>query len=50
MNVTHYIGLDVHNKSISYCGKTADGQMVEENRPVAERCALRKWASERTQP
>jgi len=50
MNVTHYIGFDVHKKSISYCVKTADGQMAEEGRLIAERSTLRQWASERPQP
>lgn len=50
MNVTHYIGFDVHKKSISLCVKTADGQIVEEGKLIAERSALRRWASERTQP
>ena len=30
MNVIHYIGLDVHKKTISYCIKTADGRIVRE--------------------
>jgi hypothetical protein len=30
MNATHYIGLDVHKKTISYCIKTAAGQIVKE--------------------
>jgi hypothetical protein len=30
MNATHYIGLDVHKKTISYCMKTAAGQIVKE--------------------
>jgi transposase len=28
VNVIHYIGLDVHKKTISYCMKTADGRIV----------------------
>jgi len=35
MNVTHYIGFDVHKKSVSYCAKTGDGQIVEEGRLLA---------------
>ena len=31
MNVNHYIGFDVHRKSISYSVKTADGTIVEES-------------------
>jgi transposase len=50
MNVTHYIGFDVHKKTISFCVKTADGQVVEESKLIAERGSLRKWASERWQP
>jgi len=50
MNVTHYIGFDVHKKSISFCVKTADGQIVEEGKLNAERGALRQWARARTQP
>jgi hypothetical protein len=30
MNAIHYIGFDVHKKTISFCVKTADGQIVEE--------------------
>jgi hypothetical protein len=30
MNVIHYVGLDVHEKTISYCIKTAACQIVEE--------------------
>ena len=50
MNVLHYIGFDVHKKSIAYCVKTADGKIVEEGRLAAERTALRHWAALRTQP
>src|ERR1700743_3834440 len=44
MNVIHYIGLDVHKKSISYCVKTADGRIVREGKLQATRAALRSWA------
>jgi transposase len=50
MNVIHYIGLDVHKKAISYCVKTAAGQIVEEGRLEASRAALRRWAERRQQP
>ncbi len=49
MTTTHYIGLDVHKKSISYCVKTAAGEMVEEGRLAAERSVLRRWAEGRPQ-
>jgi len=50
MNVKHYIGFDVHKKSISYCVKLADGTIVEENKLLAKRAVLRQWASQRTEP
>jgi transposase len=36
MNAIHYIGLDVHKKTISYCIKTAAGQIVKEGTLAAE--------------
>ena len=49
MNAIHYIGFDVHKKTISFCVKTADGQIVEEGRLQAERTVLRRWAAGRKQ-
>ena len=46
MNVTHYIGFDVHKKSVSYCVKTGDGRIVEEGKLPATRQALRQWAQQ----
>ena len=40
----HYIGLDVHKQSVSYCTKTAAGEWVEEGRLDATREALESWA------
>src|ERR1700739_915105 len=50
MNAIHYIGLDVHKKTISYCIKTAAGQIVKEGTGAAERSALRSWAASLQQP
>jgi hypothetical protein len=50
MNVIHYIGLDVHKKTISYCIKTAAGQIVKEGTMAAERSVLRRWAERQQQP
>lgn len=47
MNVSHYIGFDVHKKTVSYCIKTADGQIVEEGRLPALRAKLTEWAAAR---
>jgi transposase len=50
MNVIHYIGLDVHKKSISYCVKTGAGQIVQEGKLQASRSVLRSWAEARSVP
>lgn len=42
----HYIGLDVHKQSVSYCVKTAAGELVEQGRLEATREALTAWAAE----
>jgi transposase len=50
MNAIHYIGLDVHKKTISYCIKSAAGEIVKEGTLAAERCVLRNWAESQPQP
>jgi transposase len=50
MNVNHYIGFDVHKKTINYCVKMADGQIVEEGRLRATHDTLRQWAGKRREP
>ncbi len=50
MNVIHYIGLDVHKKTISYCIKTADGGIVLEGKLQALRSTLRNWAEGLREP
>ena len=50
MNTTHYIGLDVHKKSVSDCTKLADGTIVAEGKVAARREDLRKWAKQLPQP
>jgi transposase len=50
MNVIHYIGLDVHKKTISYCIKTADGRIVREGKLQATRATLRSWAEGLREP
>jgi transposase len=50
MNVNHYIGFDVHKKSVSYCVKLADGKIVEEGKLRATHDALRQWAGKRPEP
>lgn len=50
MNIQHYIGFDVHKKSISYCVKTADGKIAEESSLRSTRQAIEEWARKRTEP
>jgi transposase len=50
MDVNHYIGFDVHKKSVSFCVKIADGAIVEEGKLRATHEALRRWAEERREP
>lgn len=50
MNELHYIGFDVHKKSISFCSKTAAGEIVEEGTIAAQRAVLREWAAARVVP
>src|SRR5258708_8363653 len=50
MNALHYIGFDVHKKTISFCVKTASGEIVEEGSLLAQRGALRESAAVRPQP
>jgi transposase len=49
MSINHYIGFDVHKKSISYCVKAADGKIIEEGKLRATRQVLREWAQKRTE-
>ncbi len=37
MNNLHYIGFDVHKKTISFCVKTVAGEIVEEGSMLARR-------------
>jgi transposase len=50
MNEIYYIGFDVHKKSVSYCAKTASGEIIREGELPARREALRAWAAAQSQP
>ncbi len=50
MKIVHYIGFDVHKKTIQYCAKTADGTIVGEGKLRALRQELTNWAEQRTEP
>lgn len=46
MESIHYVGLDVHKKTIAYCIKTVSGKTVQQGVVNAERKALRQWLTE----
>jgi len=50
MNITHYIGFDVHKKWIFYCIKTQDGTVVGAGKIGGDRPAVRAWAQQRSEP
>ena len=50
MDGIHYVGLDVHKKTISYCVKRAAGEVVAEGKLPATRGALEKWMAALPQP
>ena len=45
MDSVYYLGLDVHKKTISYCLKQSDGQIVCEGSVAARRGALAAWVA-----
>ncbi len=50
MESIHYIGLDVHKKTIAFCIKTLSGKNVRQGVVNAERNALRHWLAELSCP
>lgn len=50
MEVMHYVGLDVHKQTISFCVKRPDGRIVSEGAVSANRTALERWLGELPQP
>jgi transposase len=50
MTVIHYIGFDVHKKTISYCVKAADGRIIQQGKLAATRPALHEWAKAQRVP
>lgn len=50
MESIYYIGLDVHKKTIAYCTKTKDGDLVDKGTLKANRDALREWAGSIDRP
>jgi transposase len=50
MKIMHYVGLDIHKKTISFCVKLADGTIVKEGNIVANRASLDGWMAELPEP
>ena len=46
----YYIGLDIHEKTISYCVKDASGQIHREGKIGSTRCELDSWIKTLPQP
>ena len=45
----HYIGLDVHKKTVAFCVKRADGEIISEGVIQAQKAALQEWASQQVE-
>lgn len=46
----HYIGLDVHKRTVRFCEKRADGVIVDSGTIAAHRRGLTEWADSRRSP
>jgi len=46
----HYVGLDIHKRTISFCEKRADGQTVAAGAFGAKRESMQQWAEARPTP
>ena len=50
MQNMYYIGLDVHKRTISYCGKDMGGRIFAEGKIPARWCDLDRWMKTLPQP
>jgi len=50
MSSIHYVGLDVHKRTVAFCVKQADGTIVEHGTMAATREALTGWAEAQATP
>lgn len=48
MDTMHYIGFDIHKKTIAFCEKEMDGTIVDQGTIPATRNALLIWSKQRT--
>jgi transposase len=50
MNTIYYIGLDIHKKTIAYCMKQSDGNLIQQGTVAANRKALQEWVNMISKP
>jgi len=50
MTSIDYIGFDIHKKTISFCAKARDGEILDEGLIPARRADLDAWAKKRPRP
>ncbi len=50
MDIIYYIGLDIHKKSIAFCIKKQDGEIVRQGTIAADRRSLGEWADSIDRP
>ncbi len=46
----HYVGLDIHKRTVAFCEKRADGRTVASGTFPARRDGVRRWVAERETP
>ncbi len=46
----HYIGLDIHKRTVAFCAKRPDGKTVDAGTFGARRDCIQQWAEARTAP
>ena len=46
----HYIGLDIHKRTIAFCEKGPDGRTMDEGTFRANRDCIQQWAAQRNTP
>lgn len=44
MDNLHYVGLDVHKKTIAFCNKLADGKIIQKGTVSTSKSDLANWA------
>jgi transposase len=50
MESMHFVGLDIHKKTVSYCVKKVDGSLVSEGKIPATMAALSEWSRSLPKP